>query len=632
MTLDQMARRAAGDLWTEAERDVEWAVMLADLRHARRRRQMGWVATVAAAVTVVLTVVGVSAGWPTQRDVAPARSPLPTTELLLVQPRQPSGLGTGGRLQAIGGQLPHLPRVGEDPDVPSQNWSFWSLAFSADGAKLAFGDSLSVGVVDLRTGKTTTLRACRYCAVAWTPSGDVLSATADRSTVFISHPDDGRTSVLALPPQWRATSIDVSPAGRVLLGGLVGGTSAAMTTSLDGRAPTVLARYPGARVYEPRWSPDGDSVALLHKKGAWNEMVEAPLQLRVMTADGTGEHVVATLGTCYCHRASPHLDWSDSGRLAVLAVSGGTHTSLHEVTLDGTVGPSLGSPLGAIAWRAATTASPSPPTRATTTPGPPMDRAEQFYTREMVGESPAATETGVITFAFSPDGSRLVLSTLSSIVIGTPDTGRREELATCPDAPCPVAWTPAGDRVVTASPGLLRVIDVHSRSVRAVPLPRDWRPLSIDVSRSGQVLLIASGPLGQSRLATLPLAGGTPTVVVRPPAATFVMDARWSPDARTIAWMSKAEPALAQGGGASVTDLVVHTARADGSSRRRLAVVGRCACLGHTAGLDWSPQGRLAVMSSDGKTQMALEVDPATGRLTPLAASGSGPVAWRPAG
>jgi hypothetical protein len=296
--------------------------------------------------------------------------------VLLVQERRSSGSVAGiARLKGIGGDLPHLPRPSEDPDVRIEHRQFWGVAFSPDGSRLAYGDSLSVGVMDLATGKERQLRACRYCVVAWMPTGEVLSVKGDEAALYSTNPTTGRTSRLRLPAQWRATSIDVSSTGRVLLGGLVDGTSAVMTFDVARRASAVLATYPGARVHEPRWSPDGDSIAFLHKRGGWDETVSAPLEIRVTASDGTGERVLATPSTCTCERASPHLDWADSGRMAVVAVRGVMTSSLVEVAPDGTMGEAIDDVIGPIAWRSATTSpleTPAPARRTTTTVAQPL--------------------------------------------------------------------------------------------------------------------------------------------------------------------------------------------------------------------------------------------------------------------
>ncbi|SES48853.1 WD40-like Beta Propeller Repeat [Pedococcus cremeus] len=279
---------------------------------------------------------------------------------------------------------------------------------------------------------------------------------------------------------------------------------------------------------------------------------------------------------------------------------------------------------------------PAEPTRtaasARTTAPPRPDEA--FVVRSGTGllswssrglETLHGIEAEVRSFAFSPDGSRVAYGTPTSIVVADPDTGRSERLAACRTDACPVTWTPDGLEVLTSSPGLLRRIEVSTGVERTVALPAGWDPLSLDVSREGLVLMVVGGP-DTGRLATVPLSGGMPAVVHTLPRATFGFDARWSPDGRRVAWMSKAEPDLPS---VSVSDLVVNVVDADGGHARRLAVVGRCACLGHTPGLDWSPRGRLAVMSSDTRTQTAFEVGPA-GKLTRIG-GGSGPVAWRPA-
>jgi hypothetical protein len=361
VTLDQIARAAVEELWTDVQREVDPPTMLTELHRARRQRRRGWLAATAAAVTVVLTVMGVTSTWVSRRPPPPAAAPLPAGEVLLVQRHATAGSGSTARLEVLGGSLPHLPRPSGLPDVRSELWGFGSLAFSPDGARLAYGDALAVGVIELSTGAKRQLRTCSYCSVAWLPSGAVLSATSGEAAFYATDLGSGRTTPVRLPSQWSVRSIDVSSTDRVLFGGTVNGVSAVMATNLEGRGAAVLATYPDAWVFDPRWSPDGQSVAFLHKDGPGPEAgappVEGPLEIRVMAADGGGERVLASPSTCTCTRAAPHLDWADSGRMAVVAVGGVMATRLYEVAADGSttdlLDDTFGDTLGPIAWRSA---------------------------------------------------------------------------------------------------------------------------------------------------------------------------------------------------------------------------------------------------------------------------------------
>jgi Tol biopolymer transport system component len=348
MRIEDLARRAGAELRLAAEHDADPAAMIRDLRRTRNRRRAGLaVACTAAAVAAVVALV--SAPWGERRaapvPAATRTATLPPMGEVLVFQQQAVEPDAQPKMLVGGGTLPHLP--------PPRPGGYWGLAFSPNGRLVAYSDAGQVEVMDLATGATRRLEVCSDCTVAWTPnSREVVTAqlTPSRALHRITV-STGATRPVSLPRNWSAATIDVNSGGRVVMAGTVGEQQALLAMDLSGDRLQVLQQ--GGRIYDPRWSPDGTSIAFIHKEGSLTELVQARLEVRTVHTDGSGLRTLATLAECHCHRALPHLDWSPRGRLAVVSVSTGTLTSLHEVAPDGTVNAPFGGGAGPIAWRPA---------------------------------------------------------------------------------------------------------------------------------------------------------------------------------------------------------------------------------------------------------------------------------------
>ncbi|SDO81332.1 WD40-like Beta Propeller Repeat [Pedococcus dokdonensis] len=353
MSVDDLARTAAQQLRAATEKEVEPMAMLTELHHTRSRRRMTVGASTLILAVAVITAV---AFWGPGREKAqlpagtPSTAPTARGEVLLLQ------TGGTGRTQAYGGTIEHVPVSGTS--------GLLSLSFAPDGQSLAYvwspgprpgGGRFNgeVRVLDQQSGADRALGPCRFpCPVTWSPDGRGV-LTSGGGGLRRYDVSTGSWTQVAVPSGWVVDGLDVSGAGRVAISGSVEGQPALMAVDLDGRSPEVVAR-PGAKAWvtEPRWSPDGRTLAYVHRAAAFDDMTaDADISLRTVSSDGSGDRVVATLGHCVCGGVLPGMDWSPDGHLAV-AMSAEPF-QVFTVTLDGTM-TDIGHPGGGpVAWRPA---------------------------------------------------------------------------------------------------------------------------------------------------------------------------------------------------------------------------------------------------------------------------------------
>lgn len=618
--LEQVARKATADLWADTERDVEWPAMLADLRQARRRRRLGWLAATAAAVTVVLTIAAVAAAWPSRRAVVPARPALPTHELLLVQ-------GDRGLMTLGQGTLPHLPVVRVRPETPSS-----PVAVSPDGTRIAY-TSDGLRVMDLRTGTSRRMGTCAPgCRMAWTPDSSALLVLSDGEGLVRIDVATASSIAIALPPAWSGFwgGLDVSPQGRVVFPGRVDHQQAVLTVDVSGANPAVVRRFPRdtmVLVIDPVWSPDGWTIAYLRKdEPAWPSPSQTVQRVEQVGADGTEVRTLATLGVCYCLQAGPALDWSPSGRLAAVVVGQGTETSVVEILPNGTT-RSLGAGHGPIAWYPGSRpdTAPAPASGVRRTEALVVGLGDELGYSEAPGTMRLPSPRELDSLAFSPDGVLVAWSREGAITVSDPDSGRQVRRIACAPSSCPLAWTPDGQSVLTTGAGALRRVDVATGDESTIPFTAAGRVVALDVSPSGRVLAetMDNPPVTlDPALWLLDLNGSAPVLLERF-TDRVVRSPQWSPDGRTIAYLRNST------GPGGIGDWWVELQGADGSHVRRLATIARNCCGGVRLDLAWSPSGRMAVAgkSLEG-TGAVYEVTP---RGTLIPKPGWGFVVWRPA-
>jgi hypothetical protein len=231
--------------------------------------------------------------------------------------------------------------------------------------------------------------------------------------------------------------------------------------------------------------------------------------------------------------------------------------------------------------------------------------------------------------SFSPDGSRLAYGNKDVHVVDV-DTGTDRTLGPCRQSTCPLAWSPDGKQVVTASPTDLVRLPVDGGKASTHPLPQGWSVSGLDVNTAGRVALTGRAR-GEAAVMTADLGGGRAEVLFKFGPYADLGDPRWSADGQSFLYLQWR--GLRDGHG---NDLSVRSIRADGQDLRVVAQMGHCDCFDPVRPwMDLSPDGRLAVsMLSQGRASV-VEVG-ADGRLTTLhsaaftdAPKGIGAIAWR---
>jgi hypothetical protein len=290
MSLDELALAAAADLRATTERDTDIDRMLRRLHRARARRRVAWAAATAAVLALVLALA--TSTWNRGRAL-PARPPTPSThEVLLVN----SAKG----LTAVGGAVAHLP-----PALPSVATDNYPVAFSPDGTELAYGwwspdGTGQVSIMDLATGTTRRLAACRWCMTAWSADGRVLLVLVTERHVQAVDIATGTARDIPLPKGWTVFYADLNRDGRVVMSGVVDGQEALFGIDLAGGRPSVIQQLGTTGVpIDLRWSPDGTSIAYLFEQG-WvfsGTHHNGPVSVRLVNADGSGARTLASLVT-----------------------------------------------------------------------------------------------------------------------------------------------------------------------------------------------------------------------------------------------------------------------------------------------------------------------------------------------
>jgi hypothetical protein len=308
-------------------------------RAARRRRRLRGASTaLAVAVGAVALVLGIQQGFGKRAALVPADKEPNATSASAT----PSSTGPD-RLEELftSSELARLPSL---PSLCATG----PVAFSPNGARLAFGCERSTAVIDLPTGEPRPVGP-QSLGVAWTADGSHLVLVPVQGTsveVLDLHTLVPRT--IELPAGWTATSVDVNAQGRVVLGGSVDQQlSAIMTMDLTGADPVVVSTRQGVEMYEPRWSPDGRTIGYEQRDGPIVVADIADIGVWTIGADGNDLRQVARYGKSAFVGTSPGFDWSPTGQMAfssgakvVTLGADGSPTTVQDAT-------------GPVAWRPA---------------------------------------------------------------------------------------------------------------------------------------------------------------------------------------------------------------------------------------------------------------------------------------
>ena len=243
---------------------------------------------------------------------------------------------------------------------------------------------------------------------------------------------------------------------------------------------------------------------------------------------------------------------------------------------------------------------------------------------------PPATNGSVADLDWSPDGSRLAVSTVRGLSILDIATGQTSSPMTC--VSCPVAWSPDGTELAVINAAQAIVLIDARDGHRISQIEPEERKLGAGVTWSpdGRRLAYVEFDAADRTPSMLVIDrdGSNKRTVVLPTRGDMIVDASWSPDGATIAYIGNAVPF---GDSAVPLDLVLLDP--EGVRPARVIQVGECFCLGFSPGLTWSPDGQhlaynsLTALGSSGTLFVANAdgTDPAA-----IASGASGTIAWRP--
>jgi WD40 repeat protein len=380
------------------------------------------------------------------------------------------------------------------------------IAFSPDGALLGTtGEDGYAKVWDLKTGKQRyafkSPKGRDAIAPAFSPDGSLFAASmANESFIHILDVATGRTRNLVLNTEGpRTRAFAFDPTG------------ARIVVALDNFSAEVVDLRSGARLdlgleatADAAWSTDGSSIATAHADGSVRVFDAHTLRQRFVLL-GHGNRVNS-------------VDWSRDGNRIVTASDDGT----------------------AKVWAATREAG-----------------------RELFTLSAQATRGGIVTAAFSPDGSRIVTGDVErrAAIVWDASIAGDAELANLPGAirgadPGSAVFTPDGRYLLTSNAaGGVSVWDAKTfRKVRTLGTPdatsSDAAPnrdpvvapastgvevSALDVSPDGLVAAaIADYNHGRALLRIWDIRTGHEAIRPRPRGG-WVEDVAWSPDGSRLA-------------------------------------------------------------------------------------------------
>lgn len=315
------------------------------IRAVRRRRTAG---AVLGAGMLVLAVLGGTYVVRTGLDdpaVEPAGPPADIRNGALV-----SHSLDGGDVVVADGGLAHLP---------TDAMPFTSLQFTADGRELVYlARGQEVTALDVFTGSTRLLATCPdRCMPSLSPDGRTVAAEGEDGLVLQEVGGDARPlGVSGSAPTWSPDGERIAYVDRRGL----------MVVERDGSQPRRLATYDAGTVNAPSWSPDGSHLVFVLPEesgpGFGRDLPMLDHTLATVGLDGEEPVRLAALGSCVCLGvAAPTATWSPDGELlAYTRVDAGpprepgaaTSAGLYVMRPDGTGEERLTSGVeGELAWQ-----------------------------------------------------------------------------------------------------------------------------------------------------------------------------------------------------------------------------------------------------------------------------------------
>jgi Tol biopolymer transport system component len=243
---------------------------------------------------------------------------------------------------------------------------------------------------------------------------------------------------------------------------------------------------------------------------------------------------------------------------------------------------------------------------------------------------PPAMMGSVGDLAWSPDGSRLAVSTDRGLSILDIATGQTSSPMTC--VFCPVAWSPDGTELAVVDAAQVIVLIDPRDGHRISQIEPDARKFEAGVTWSPdgrRLAYVEFDAVTRTRSVSIIERDGTnKRTLALPTRGDMILDISWSPDGATIAYIGNAVPFE---DAAQPLDLVLLDP--EGVRPGRVIQVGECFCLGFSPGLTWSPDGRHLAYNSltgvaEGGTLFVANADGTD--PTAIASGASGTIAWRP--
>jgi Tol biopolymer transport system component len=182
-----------------------------------------------------------------------------------------------------------------------------------------------------------------------------LVDVANRSTVPIPVPSLSQVREPTWAPDGeRLAFLASGPEGRGVYAADVDGADLRLLWRASGHE---WHQRPGETPVDVSWSPDGSVIAFIDGTALrYGPLDNRRLSVRSVLADGSGDRLLHTIGTCFCVGFVPGITWSPDGQLiavdSINAPINAVHIGLFEMNPDGSHMRWVGTGgNGALAWQ-----------------------------------------------------------------------------------------------------------------------------------------------------------------------------------------------------------------------------------------------------------------------------------------